>query len=155
MREIGHDIRPGSGLGELFLGSSEQQVRALLGEPTGVEHVDYGDHVVHHNWQYEVFGLSLSFAEDDGFRLGSITTEYAWSSLEGCRIVGLEESGLAAGGFGGLGPPVLADDFHDLGRNYEWESRGLSCWVSGGVVVSVTICPLYDETGDIPRWPKP
>lgn len=154
MRDIEHDIRPGVGLGALRLGSSEQSVRALLGDPPDVKEVDYGDGINTHVWEFKTLSLSLSFSEDDGYRLGTITTSYEWATLGDSRIVGLTEAELLENDFGGLGSPKLDDDFGEPGRDYCWDALSLSCWVRDGKVVSVSIMPLYDDTGNIPQWPN-
>jgi len=153
MREFHHDIKPGTGLGELLLGSSQDTVREILGEPPVVREEDYGDGVNTHIWEYEALCLELSFSEDDHYRLGTIATSYDWTGLAGYRIVGVTEAQLLESEFGVLGPPALEDDFEEFGKDYAWGEVGLSCWVTDGLVVSVTIMPIYDDTGNIPQWP--
>jgi hypothetical protein len=154
MPQLEHDIKPGRGLGDLLLGSPEHAVREILGEPTTQTDSDYGDGQITRDWEYYDLGVSLSFNEDEDLRLGLITTENAGASLHGLAIIGLSEQELLSADFGGLGPPVLDDDFGESGKDYLWDSANLSCWVSDGVVVSVSIMPLYDATGDIPLWPE-
>jgi len=151
---IEHNIRPGIGLGALVLGLSENSVRDLIGDPSDIREVDYGDGINTHVWEFEVLELSLSFSEDEDYRLGMIATSFECSMLRGSRIVGLSEAKLLDSDFDGLGPPVLEDDFEDSGKDYAWDWVNLSCWVSDGTVVSVSIMPLYDDTGNIPQWPN-
>lgn len=154
MREVEHDIKPGGGLGPLTLGMREGSVRSLLGDPPDIRETDYGDGQMDRDWTYESLNLSLTFSEDDEFRLGAICTSFEWATLRGTRIVALTEQELLQGEFGGLGPPVLEDDLEESGKVYSWGTVNLSCWVVDGAVVSVSIMPLYDDTGDIPQWPK-
>ena len=154
MPEIEHDIRPGVGFGPIMLGSREHDVSVILGDPPEVRDVDYGDGVNTRVWEFEMLGLSLSFSQDDDYRLGTITTSFEWATLGASRVVGLSETELLDGDFDGLGPPTLDDDFQESGKNYAWDAVGLSCWVSDGKVESVSIMPLYDDTGNIPQWPN-
>lgn len=153
IRVFEHDIRPGVGLAALLLGAPEHSVRELLGQPTDVSVEEFGDGRDTRTWKYEALGLSLSFPEEDDHRLGWITTCCERATLNGLRIVGLTEEELLTADFGGLGPPVLEDDFEESGKDYVWDSAGVSCWVAEGAVVSVTLMPLYDETGKTPLWP--
>ncbi len=147
-----HDIHPGVGLGELLLGTSEELVRAQLGEPPTATEKDYGDGVNHRDWDYEWLSLSLSFSQDNDYRLITITTSYEWATLGESRIIGLTEAELCASDSDGLGPPRFDDDFEEFGKDYYWDALNLSCWLTDGIVDSVTIMPLYDESGDISQW---
>ncbi|MAG57162.1 MAG: hypothetical protein CMJ83_12790 [Planctomycetes bacterium] len=148
-----HDVRPGVGIGALVLGMTEDEVRAMVGDPTAVDSEDFGDGIIVRTWGYDAQQLSLSFSEDDDFRLGTIASSCEWATLGDSRIVGLAEGELRATQFGALGPPVLDDDFEESWRNYVWDELNLSCWLSDGVVTSVTVMVLFDESGNVPQWP--
>lgn len=156
MKPIDQTIIPGVGLGPLRLGLVDDDVQAIVGDPTEVRCVDYGDGEDTYVWNYEDLGVVLSFAAEDGFRLGSISTENAAAVLAGISIVGMTEDALLTTSFPEIGSPVLDEDFDESGRCYEWDDFGISCWVSDEDrrVVGVDIIPLYDETGDIPLWPE-
>lgn len=154
MSELTPTIHPALGFGALRLGSTQADVRALLGEPATFERTDYGDGIDTHDWRYPEHGISLSFSADDDLRLGAIAVESKLATLNGERLIGLSESELLASDFGGLGPPRLDDDFADLGcRDYLWDAVNTSCWLVDGFVTSVTIMPRYDESGEVPQWP--
>jgi len=137
-----------------LLGLPEHEVRSRIGEPTIVNEEDFGDGDITRTWEYEKLGLFLTFSEDDEFRLGIITTENESATLNGLRIIGISEQQLLDAQFGDLGSPELEDDFEENGKDYVWDAASLSCWVSDGIVNSVSIIPLYDETGQIPKWPN-
>ena len=53
----------------------------------------------------------------------------------------------------GHGEPKIGDDWIDY-KDYELDSLGLSFWVSYGIVENIAIFPKWDESGNIPIWPK-
>ena len=150
---IAHEVRPGVGLGPLRLGAKRDEVLELIGRPTEARVVDYAEGVPTHEWEYETMGLSLSFDAEDDYRLGLISTSFERAILNGICVVGLSETELLDAEFGGLGPPVLDDDFEEIGRDYVWDSLNLSCWTQEGRVVSISVMPLYDTSGEVPHWP--
>ncbi len=156
MKTLEQRILPGIGLGLICLGHREHEVRAILGEPTEIFLEDFGDKKeAEHNWKYHQHGLFLSFAEEDDYRLSIITTQSEWATLGGGPIIGLTETELLSSQFNGIGPPYLEDDMGETGRDYSWDELSLSCMVDDDnrKVVSVSILPLYDETGQIALWP--
>ncbi len=48
------------------------------------------------------------------------------------------------------------DDFGDSGRDFSWDDVNLTCWIryEDSVVDSVSIMPLYNDTGMTPLWPN-
>lgn len=154
MQDFEQTVAPGFGLGPLLLGSSQADVRPLLMDPTSTECVNYGDGIDTQNWEYEVNQLSLTFSADESYRLGAITSRCPFATLNGVRIVGIEEEDLLRSELGGIGPPTPDDDFGESGRDYLWDSLNITCWVrdEDAIVDSVTIMPLYDEAGEAPQW---
>ncbi|MFT7618039.1 MAG: hypothetical protein ACI97A_001678 [Planctomycetota bacterium] len=153
MSKLEQNILPGVGLGKLTLGTSEEEVLALMGEPSNKGDIDYGDGVTIHMWEFEDDEISITFAEDDEFRLGSITTGLDTATLMGLPIIAQSEEEMLKCKFGDLGTPELEEDAGDSGKDYCWDEANLSCWVADDHVISVSIMPLYDESGDIPVWP--
>lgn len=146
-------IRPGIGLGNILLGSKEQSVRSLLGQPSSVQNSSYPDGDSSRDMEYDDLMLSLVFYESDSFRLSTITTSDEKSVFNGINIVGMSESQLVQCDFNGVGAPQFDDDFEEFGKDYCWDSLNMSCWLVNSIVTSVTIMPNFDETGDIPLWP--
>ena len=103
-------IKPGIGLGFIRLGSTEQVVRSLLGQPTSVQNSSYPDGDSSLDLEYDDLMLSLVFYESDSFRLSTITTSDEKSVFNGINIVGMSESQLVQCDFNGIGPPQFDDE---------------------------------------------
>ncbi len=153
IQDFQHDIQPGVGLGPLRLGSTQDQVLSLLGEPTTREYSEPGRPTPFHDWEYAELGLDLHFSADDDYRLGTISTESTSAKLNWQYPVGMTEDELLRCDFGGLGPPRPNDDFAELGKDFAWDKQSLTCWVREGVVDSISMFPFYDETDMVPQWP--
>lgn len=155
MTKFEQKVLPGVGLGQLILGSSKDEVTELLGKPSHEEVLDYGDGVPIHMWEFEDEELSVTFAQDDGFRLGSITTGHDATTLFDLPIIAISEADLLKTKFGSMAAPELEEDGDEAGKYYGWDDENLSCWVADGFVISISIMPLYDPSGEIPVWPNP
>lgn len=68
-------IQPGIGMGKIRFGMLEDEVRNILGEPSGSEHREYIDG--YGNWYkeltYDELNLELTFNKEDGYKLGCIS----------------------------------------------------------------------------------
>lgn len=87
-----HEITLGQGLGQLIFGLSREEVQHILGEPAEKEFVE-GDKEsgAMEAWHYDDQELSLSFEEDAGWRLLSITTASPDVLFEGIDLIGLSQ----------------------------------------------------------------
>ncbi len=86
-----NQIIPGVGLGPLRFGASRDQVRALVGEPEEIEESEADEaEFKHEEWIYheDDYLVSLSFDEEDSFRLSCIETDNSRMRLFGEVIVG-------------------------------------------------------------------
>lgn len=149
------EIRPGVGFDNLRLGMTRDRVRALIGAPESTEVYDYADGSRVESWGYADNTLDLSFASDHDWLLSSITVCDTEAVLAGQRFIGMPEKELIArASQTAVGRITLEDDFAESGRDYSCDALGLSFWVVDGVVDSITLMPLYDASGNVPRWPK-
>lgn len=148
-------IKPGVGVGSVLFGLSRDEIRINLGKPELIEKIDYNDGTISETWHYPVEDLTLSFDSDDEYRLTMVIVGAKDAMLGGKRIIGLSESKLSQRIEDlGYGKVVLDDDFEENGRDYICDEDSISFWVSEGHVVSVTVLPWFDETGEIPLWPQ-
>jgi hypothetical protein len=84
------DILPGRGLGKLVFGTSREEVIKLLGEPSEKESYslsDIGDDETE-AWHYDELDLSLSFDEENDWKLSSIAVSSPDYTLDGKSIIG-------------------------------------------------------------------
>lgn len=150
------EIFPGLGVGPLVLGMNRDQVRAVMGEPESEEtDDDFGDGSTMVSWQFCGGQIEADFSSDDDYRLGTITVSDPSSVIQGTALIGLtEEAFLEAAKKAGIGPIELDDEFEDIdARDFAWEDRNVTFWVSDGVLENMSIMPRYDPTGEVPQWP--
>ncbi|MFK8014788.1 MAG: hypothetical protein AB8G17_05070 [Gammaproteobacteria bacterium] len=146
-------VLPKIGAGRLRFGMSREAVTACLGEPDDREEEVWSDDTVTEDWLYEESEIRATFYSDESWRLGALTLQKA--NIHGVEPVGMTEAdALQALDAAGVPKIVLADDFDDIGmRDYECSDYELSIWVCDGKVVSVTLFPEDDASGDNPDWP--
>lgn len=106
-------------------------------------------------WEYYEIGVQLTFCSDDNWLLGTITVESEDAELMGRHFIGMDENEfLKKTGDVGI-ETELEDDFTELGSKDYWcEALDLSFWIQDGKMTSIAIFPKYDESGEIPLWPK-
>ncbi len=138
------------------LGASREQLRATAGTPDSLETLAAEDGLeAMEHWYYAEQGVSASFFEADGWRLGELEfSDGRWTLGEeaviGCpvdRLPGLVK-GLKLGRLKG------AQAVEGGGRCHECPDAGVAFWEAGGVVASFSIFPAYEEDGESVRWPE-
>ena len=150
------EIFPGVGLGPLVLGMSRDQVRVLMGEPEREEtDDDPDDQTTTVSWLYRSGHIEADFSSDDDYRLGTITVSDPDVVLRGASLIGLtEEAFLEAAEKADIGPIELDDEFDDIdARDFAWEDKNVTFWVSDGVLENMSVMPQYDASGEEPQWP--
>jgi len=85
-----NEIILGAGLGPLRFGMSQDEVRALVGEPEEIDESEDEDEFEHQAWNYyeDDHLLSLYFDREDDFRLSCIETDNPTLRLFGEAIHG-------------------------------------------------------------------
>lgn len=107
-------IKPLTGLGELFLGMTRNETKKLLGAPDSEELENWPDKTQTDTWKYDTSTLELTFSSEDDFRLTSITTSSKKNTLDKTHPIGLSENDLIKQ----FPKIVLDDDFEEFGKNY-------------------------------------
>lgn len=151
------EIQPGVGVGPLVLGMTQAEVREVLGEPEKTEtDNDSDDKTRTISWEYRDGDLEADFCSDDDDRLGTITIADPLATLMGAALIGLEEDEfLETASKAGIGPIELDEEFEEIdARDFVWEDKNISFWVSDGVLENMTVMPMYDESGEKPQWPS-
>lgn len=83
------EIKIGKGVGAIQFGMLREDVVKLLGQPSEKElekEFDTGDAV--ETWEYDEHGLSLSFDEEEGWKLETITLNSSKFKLNGVGLIG-------------------------------------------------------------------
>ncbi len=88
------EIEVGKGLGDLKFGSSREQVLALLGEPTEKERYSLSDsdNDMTEAWHYDELDLSLSFDEENNWKLSSAALSSPDYTIDGKALIGMKQA---------------------------------------------------------------
>jgi len=165
MKEELKEIKSGIGLGNLKFGMTRDQVHALLGEPDEREVTedidDEGDLNEQEGqseaWHYDSLDLSMSFDEEDDWRLVILAVSSANYLLHGRSLIGLSMEELV---------DVLQDmDINDLEQG-EWQiddehsqelisslSMSMNFWIDEGELSDIQWGPHFSDEDTI-QWPE-
>ena len=85
-------INPKNGVGQLLFGMKQKDVEALYGKPSKQFNDEDGNVLCHYNAEK----LSLTFYEDEAFRLGYIACSNPESTVLGHKVIGKNITALKA-----------------------------------------------------------
>ena len=147
-------VHPFVGAGELRLGMSRAEVRALAGPPDEVWLASEKPGDQRESWEYVSRGWSLDFDEEDAWRLVDI--DLYRPQVHGLELHGLsEEEMLAAWADAGL--PGLTSDrsLEDIDTGiWECDELEITLWTDEGRFDYLTVGPRWSEDREAILWPE-
>ncbi|SFS73808.1 hypothetical protein [Lutibacter maritimus] len=159
MKKALKEIKPGYGLGNLKFGMSRAEVKLMLGEPSFIDkysHSDSADDLTE-SWEYDDLGLSISFDEDENWKLIMISINSDFYELNGVSLIGLKEKELLAKleamNLGDLDLEDCSDLGSDEQKVIEVEEKAINFWLIDDALDEIQWSPFFidDDTID---WPK-
>ena len=157
MKKELQNIISGIGLGHIKFGISREQIEVLLGEPDEVEETDLGEESLSETWHYDELEVSMSFDQDEDWKLVAISVSSDFYEFEGLKLIGLTTTDfLAQLQEIGVEDVELEDSMTEdkvLFEHYYSEDKAMSFWLEDGVVADVqwTIVFVDENTID---WPQ-
>ena len=151
------DIKIGKGLGKLTFGNSRDYVLKALGKPTEKEvyNASEDDDYQTEDWHYDDIEVSLSFDEEDNWKLTTIATSSAQISLGGKFLIGLSlEETMKETEKMELGENML-EDFSEGNENTKlvsYPNSGLNLWFEDDELSEIQFAVLWKDE-DKPDWP--
>lgn len=158
MKDSIKEIKPGIGLGQLKFGMERDDVNSLLGEPTRVDTYAYSaeGNEMTEDWFYDSLGLSVSFDQEEGWKLTTVSIEKEGYLLGDIDLIGKTESELLeilkAKGFDDLEDDLLADEFGEEQQLISSEEKCVNFWLVDKKVNEVQWSPLFIDEDTI-KWP--
>ena len=149
------DIKLGKGLGDIKFGFLKEKVKTILGEPNETETYSFSeeDEVLTESWHYDELELSLSFNEEDDWRLSTIAVSSDEFLLEGKKIIGLKKDDLIKT----LKSLDLKDyEENKVSDNEEMISSDIgevNFWLEDNEVTEIQWGPFFIDEDTI-NWPK-
>ena len=142
------------GLPGISFGSAVEQVIKSLGEPDYEETDKYGDIYL----TYEQLNLTFAFFSDDKNNLGCISTERETAVLNGCKLIGKEESEIKRFIQKNLKAKISEEDgcIHENGDIQRWieiKELNIAFWFLNGILYLIDwFCDWIDN--ETPNWPQ-
>ena len=148
-------IIAGYGLGKLKLGATREEILAILGEPGAVEEISYNDsdQDLAESWHYDKLDLSMTFDQEEDWRLITLAVTSDFYELEGLKLVGMSKSDLISTLEKLKIEDLDIEETEDGDIIFSSEDMGLDIWVEDNIVREVQVSVLFidDDTID---WPK-
>lgn len=153
------EINPGRGLGQIKFGMTTDQVKAIIGEPDETETFAYESEEgeMSETWHYDELEISISFDEEENWRLVSIAISAPEATLKGQRLIGLEREELIERLETLEVGPLDFEDWSSAEspdhKLISAEKSELNFWLDEGELSEIQFGPLFDEEDNI-QWPE-
>ncbi|MCU4175569.1 hypothetical protein [Carboxylicivirga sp. N1Y90] len=149
-------ILPHIGFGNVKFGMEEHEVSSLIGDPDETEIQNYGDGGEANVLYYDDLGLSMSFDNEEQFKLVEISFENEAFVLHGTIKVGmLKEDFLKALEnleMGDYDSEKMDDEGFENMEQLTFEKENVNVWIEGDKVSTIQIGPEFVDDETI-RWP--
>jgi len=152
------EIKPGQGLGVLKFGMSRSEVKLLLGQPSFIDEYSHSDSTndLTESWEYDDLALSISFDEEENWRLTMISVTSDFYQLDGKSLIGSKEENIIAALTSLKFKDIALEDCSEIdGENHkviEIEEKSINFWFIDGVLDEIQWSPLFIDDDTI-QWP--
>lgn len=156
MNKLLKEIKPGYGLGNLKFGMTRAEVRLMLGEPSFIDKYSHSDSdsELTESWEYDDLELSLSFDEEENWRLIMMSVTSKHYQLEGISLIGMKEKYLLQQLEKlDLGALDLEETDIDGQKVIEVEEQSINFWLMDGELDEIQWSPFFIDDDTI-QWPK-
>ena len=150
-------VKIGSGLGDIPFGISREKLIDLLGDPTetdqysAVEDEDY----VTESWHYDEHEFSVSFDEEDNWRLTTIAISSDEALLNDTALIGKDKASvieiLKTFNLGEMESEDISADI-DNSELLSFVESSINFWFEDGVLSEIQWGVLWEDE-DTPKWP--
>lgn len=159
MKKTLKEIKPGYGLGSLKFGMTREDVQSLLGKPSFIDKYSHSDSKkdLTESWQYDELLISLSFDEDEDWKLIMISVNDDFYELEGKSLIGLNQDDLIAQldkmNLGEWSIEDCSEDDSEDQKVIEAEDKSINFWINDGVLDEIQWTPFFIDDDTI-EWPE-
>ena len=158
MKEALKEIKPGFGLGNLKFGMSRAEVKLILGEPSFIDKYSHSDsnEDLTEAWEYDELKLSLSFDEEEDWKLIMISVSSDFYQLNSESLIGLSCEKLIKAlenlNLGELNLEDCSEDDSEDQKVIEIDEKSINFWLNEGVLDEIQWSPLFIDDDTI-KWP--
>jgi hypothetical protein len=153
------DIKIGHGLGDITFGDTKEKIKHLLGEPSEIDTFNASgeeEGYLTEAWHYDDREFSLSFDEEDNWRLTTISVSSNESKYNADNLIGKSmEEVMKIMDTNDLGENEM-DDLSDEGVDQKLVSflrASLNLWFEDGDLSEIQWGVLWSNE-DTPSWPE-
>ena len=151
-------ILPGTGVANLRLGMTKDQVRAIMGKPESITTDDFPDDSESISLHYPAQGLSFDFGSDNKYVLDTIRSERPDIRLFDRVLSGLSVKDAlslfeAQSHLPESDPLAFTDDDGSQVRAYDFDSLSLTLWFVNDALDAVQIGTFWADE-DTPLFPE-
>lgn len=158
MKQQLKEIKLGYGLGVLKFGMSRSEVKLILGEPSFIDKYSNSDsdNDLTESWEYDTLELSLSFEEEEDWKLTVISITSEFYELDENSFIGLSEKEALKKLEGLDKEDLFLEDCSEVdgedNKVIEVEDKSINFWFINGVLDEIQWSPFFidDDTID---WP--
>lgn len=153
------DIKIGLGLGDIEFGITKEKLKYLLGEPDEIDSYNASgddDGYLTESWHYDEHEFSVSFDEEDNWKLTTISISSPECTFKGNQLIGKN-----------IDDVLQMIEKEDLGENeleelseegidqklVSYVSSSLNLWFEDDLLSEIQWGPFWDDE-DTPKWPK-
>ena len=156
MKEALKEIKPGYGLGVLKFGMSRAEVKLMLGEPSFTDKYSHSDsnNDLTESWEYDELELSLSFDEEESWKLTMMSVNSDFYEFDGKSMIGKTENEVLA--ILNMENIYLEDVSDQEGEDHkviEIDEKSINFWFIDGVLDEIQWSPLFVDDDTI-KWPE-
>ena len=159
MKEALKEIKSGVGLGVLKFGMTRAEIKLILGEPSFTDRYSHSDsdNDLTESWEYDDLELSLSFDEEESWKLTMMSVNSDFYEFEGKSLIGKSEKDILADlAFLKVEDTSLEDVSEHDGENHkviEIDEKSINFWFIDGVLDEIQWSPLFIDDDTI-KWPE-
>lgn len=153
------NIELGKGIGSLKFGITRKKVTAILGEPSEKETIE-GDEDMGNSeaWHYDELELSVTFDEDDDWKLSSIAASSPDFTFEGVDLLGLSQEEVMQQieimNLGDIETEEIVGDEDEDQQVATIAEVSLNLWFEDGKLSEIQWAPYWDEDEETYIWPE-
>ncbi|MFK5958153.1 MAG: hypothetical protein QM495_04675 [Lutibacter sp.] len=156
MKKALKEIKPGVGLGVLKFGMIRTEVKLILGEPSFKDKYSHSDsnNDLTESWEYDDLKLSLSFDEEESWKLIMMSVNSDFYEFEGKSLIGKSEKDILTSL--NIEDSSLEDVSERDGENHkviEIDEKSINFWFIDGVLDEIQWSPLFIDDDTI-NWPE-
>jgi hypothetical protein len=153
------DVNIGNGLGDILFGINKEKLKYLLGEPDEIDTYNAAgdeEEFLTETWHYDENEFSVSFDEEDNWRLTTFSISSPDAKLNGHELIGKKLDDvleiLDAENFGDNELENLSDDDNEQ-KLISYVSSSLNLWFENNLLSEIQWGVLWTDE-DTPKWPE-